>query len=133
MGVAKFTHHTEVVFYANGMFWLLYRAVNRLCNCSRRNVNIVNHLLPVSVWLIVSRENILLPAEIIPLPEEANLSRSKSSSSFSVQGSVFHRIESIDALLPSFRVGGGVHGSYTCQCRLVGSYTSPGIEGTDGF
>ena len=44
-------------------------------NCSRRKVNIVSHLLPVSVWSIVSREIILLPAELIPLPEEANRSR----------------------------------------------------------
>ena len=35
-----------------------------------------------------------------------------SSSSFSVQGSVFGRI---DALLGEFRVGGGVHDSYQCQ------------------
>ena len=27
-----------------------------------------------------------------------------------------------------FRVGGGVHDSYTFQCRLVGSFTSPGID-----
>ena len=26
-----------------------------------------------------------------------------------------------------FRVGGGVHDSYTFQCGLVGSFTSPGI------
>ena len=48
-----------------------------------------------------------------------------SSSSFPVQGSVFHRI---DALLGEFRVGGGVHDSYTFQCGLVGSFTSPGID-----
>ena len=48
-----------------------------------------------------------------------------SSSSFSVQGSVFRRI---DALLGEFRVGGGVHDSYTFQCGLVGSFTSPGID-----
>ena len=36
-------------------------------------------------------------------------------------------------------MGGGVHDSYTFQCELVGSFTSPGswhrhqIEGTDGF
>ena len=29
-GVAKFTHHTVVVFYAIGIFVLLYRPVNRL-------------------------------------------------------------------------------------------------------
>ena len=44
-----------------------------------------------------------------------------SSSSFSVQGSVFRRI---DALLGEFRVGGGVHDSYTFQCGLVGYFTS---------
>ena len=27
-----------------------------------------------------------------------------------------------------FRVGGGVHDSYTFQCVLVGSFTSPGID-----
>ena len=27
-----------------------------------------------------------------------------------------------------FRVGDGVHGSYTFQCGLVGSFTSPGID-----
>ena len=48
-----------------------------------------------------------------------------SSSSFSVQGSIFRRI---DALLGEFRVGGGVHDSYTFQCGLVGSFTSPGID-----
>ena len=37
-------------------------------------------------------------------------------------------------------MGGGVHDSYTFQCGLVGSFTSPGIamhrhqiEGTNGF
>ena len=29
-----------------------------------------------------------------------------------------------------FRVGGGVHDSYTFQCGLVGSFTSPGIQGS---
>ena len=29
-----------------------------------------------------------------------------------------------------FRVGGGVHDSYTFQCGLVGSFTSPGIDTT---
>ena len=33
----------------------------------------------------------------------------------------------IDALLGEFRVGGGVYDSYTLQCRLVGSFTSPDI------
>ena len=47
---------------------------------------------------------------------------------FSVQGSVFCRI---DALLGEFRVGGGVHDSYTFQCGLVGSFTSPGIDTRD--
>ena len=50
---------------------------------------------------------------------------SSSSSSFSVQGNVFSHI---DALLGGFRVGGGVHDSYTFQCGLVGSFTSPGID-----
>ena len=27
-----------------------------------------------------------------------------------------------------FRASGGVHDSYTFQCRLVGSFTSPGID-----
>ena len=27
-----------------------------------------------------------------------------------------------------FRVGGGVHDSYTFQCGQVGSFTSPGID-----
>ena len=27
-----------------------------------------------------------------------------------------------------FRVGGGVHDSYTFQCEQVGSFTSPGID-----
>ena len=27
-----------------------------------------------------------------------------------------------------FRVGGGVHDSYTFQCGLVGYFTSPGID-----
>ena len=44
-------------------------------NWGRRKVNIVSHLLPVSVWSIVSREMILPPAELIPLPEESNRSR----------------------------------------------------------
>ena len=44
---------------------------------------------------------------------------------FSVQGSVFRRI---DALLGEFRVGGGVHDSYTFQCGLVGYFTFPGID-----
>ena len=47
----------------------------------RRKVNIVSHLLPVSVWSIVSWATILLPAELIPLPEEANRSRPKQSPS----------------------------------------------------
>ena len=66
-----------VVFYAIGILLLLYRPVNRLyyLNCSRRKVNVVSHLVPVSVWSIVSRKIILLPAELIPLPEEANRSR----------------------------------------------------------
>ena len=40
----------------------------------------VSHLLPVSVWSIVSWATILLPAELIPLPEEANRSRPKTIS-----------------------------------------------------
>ena len=31
-------------------------------------------------------------------------------------------------LIGGFRVGGGVHDSYTFQCGLVGSFTSPGID-----
>ena len=50
-----------------------------LVNYSRRKVNIVSHFLPDSVWSIVSREIILLPAELIPLPEEANRSRPNSA------------------------------------------------------
>ena len=49
--------------------------VNIYFNWGRRKVNIVSHLLPVSVLSIVSREIILLPAALIPLPEEANRSR----------------------------------------------------------
>ena len=52
---------------------------------------------------------------------------------FSVQGSVFRRI---DALQGEFRVGGGIHDSYTFPCGMVGYFTSPGIdqiEGTDSF
>ena len=77
MGVAKFAHHTVVVFYAIAICVLLYRPINRLYmfNCSRRKVNVVSRRLPVSVWSIVSREIILLPAELIPLPGEANRSR----------------------------------------------------------
>ena len=83
MGVAKFAYHIVVVSYAIGIVLVLYRPVNRLhmltvyiyFNCSRRKVNIVSHILPVSVWSIVSRKIILLPAELIPLPEEANRSR----------------------------------------------------------
>ena len=50
---------------------------------------------------------------------------SYSYSSLSVQGSV---LRFIDALLGEFRVGGGVHDSYTFQCGLVGYLTSPGID-----
>ena len=48
------------------------------------------------------------------------------SSSATVQGSV----ASSAALSHTggFRVGGGVHDSYTLQCGLVGSFTSPGID-----
>ena len=65
-------------FIRNWIFLILYQPFTRLYiyfNCSRRKANIVSHLLPVSVWSIVSREIILLPAELIPLPEEANRSR----------------------------------------------------------
>ena len=41
----------------------------------KEGLNIVSHRPPVSVWSIVSREIILLPAELIPLPEDANRSR----------------------------------------------------------
>ena len=41
MGVAKFTNHTVVVFYAIGIFVSLYRPVIVLTvYCSRRNVNL---------------------------------------------------------------------------------------------
>ena len=30
--------------------------------------------------------------------------------------------------IEGFRVGGGVHDSYTFQCGLVGYFTSPGID-----
>ena len=48
-----------------------------------------------------------------------------SSSSFISAGQLFqpHRRTS-----GGFRVGGGVHDSYTFQCGLVGSFTSPGID-----
>ena len=50
-----------------------------------RKVNIVSHLLPVSVWSIVSIEIILLPAELIPLPEKANRSRPHSVTQLAVR------------------------------------------------
>ncbi len=79
-GGAKFAHHIVVDFYSIVIVWILYMPVNRLYiyiyfNCSRRKVNIVSHLIPVLGWSIVSWEIILLPAELIPLPEEANRSR----------------------------------------------------------
>ena len=48
-----------------------------------------------------------------------------SFSSFISAGQLFqpHRRTS-----RGFRVGGGVHDSYTFQCGLVGSFTSPGID-----
>ena len=51
----------------------------------------------------------------------------KPSSSFISAGQRFqpHRCTS-----GGFRVGGGVHDSYTFQCGLVGSFTSPGIDTT---
>ena len=57
------------------------------------------------------------------------------SSSFSVQGSVFRRI---DALLGEFRVGGGVHDRQLhIPVRTGGVFYFPWhrhqIEGTDGF
>ena len=55
------------------------------------------------------------------------ISFDSSFSSYVVQGSVFRRI---DALLGKFRVGGGVHDSYTFQCELVGYFTSPGLAWT---
>ena len=47
-----------------------------------------------------------------------------------VQGSVFREIPPHNRTLGvgEFRVGGGVHDSYTFQCGLVGSFTSPGID-----
>ena len=48
-----------------------------------------------------------------------------NSSSFISAGQLFqpHRRTS-----GGFRAGGGVHDSYTFQCGLVGSFTSPGID-----
>ena len=68
---------TVVVFYAIGIFsyFICLLTVYIYFNCSRRKVNIVSHLLPVSVWSIISREIILLLAELNPVPEKANRSR----------------------------------------------------------
>ena len=44
-----------------------------------------------------------------------------------VQGSVFPP-HNRTLEVGEFRVGGGVHDSYTFQCGLVGSFTSPGID-----
>ena len=48
---------------------------------------------------------------------------SASSSSFISAGQLFQ-----PHFWGGFRVGGGVHDSYTFQCGLVGSFTSPGID-----
>ena len=55
---------TQLEFYFIGLL-----TVYLYLNCSRRKVNIVSHLLPVSVWSIVSREIILLPAELMVYSE----------------------------------------------------------------
>ena len=51
-------------------------------------------------------------------------------SSSSSSDTVLRRAASSAALSHTggFRVGGGVHDSYTFQCGLVGSFTSPGID-----
>ena len=68
MGVAKFAHHIVVVLHN----WILLYYIGLLTVYMQPNegINIVSHLLPVSVWSIVLREVILLPAELIPLSEE---------------------------------------------------------------
>ena len=68
-----------VVFYASGIVLLLYRPVNRfyILTAAEGRYHIVSHLVPLLVWSIVSWATILLPAELIPLPEEANRSRPK--------------------------------------------------------
>ena len=61
------------------------------------------------------------------------LSRVYSSSSSSSDTSAGQRFPPHNRTLEVgefffFRVGGGVHDSYTFQCGLVGSFTSPGID-----
>ena len=56
-----------------------------------------------------------------------------SSSSSSSDASAGQRFQPHNRTLEVgsfFRVGGGVHDSYTFQCGLVGSFTSPGIDTT---
>ena len=78
MGVAKFAHHILVVFYTIGFCYTI--GLLTVYMQPNEGINIVSHLLPVSVWSIVLREIILLPAELIPLPEE------KIDHAFKVQG-----------------------------------------------
>ena len=56
--------------------------------------------------------------------------RSAASSSSSSDTSAGQRFPPHNRTLGvgEFRVGGGVHDSYTFQCGLVGSFTSPGID-----
>ena len=68
----QFSTQLELFCYFIGLLTVFFNIF-----CIRKKVNIVSHLLPVSVWSIVSRATILLPAELIPLPEEANRSRPK--------------------------------------------------------
>ena len=51
-----------------------------------------------------------------------------SSSSSSPQYCAGQRLAPRIRTLGGYRVGGGVHDSYTFQCGLVGSFTSPGID-----
>ena len=48
------------------------------------------------------------------------------SSNIVVVAFITHRI--VTHFWGSIRVDGGVHDSYTFQCRLVGYFTSPGID-----
>ena len=56
--------------------------------------------------------------------------KSSSSSSSSSDTSAGQRFPPHNRTLGvgEFRVGGGVHDSYTFQCGLVGYFTSPGID-----
>ena len=63
----------------------------------------------------------------LSLPQSANHS---SSSSDTVQSACRAASSAALSHTGGFRVGGGVHDSYTFQCGLVGSFTSPGIDTT---